>query len=212
MTLHPRKGPECFLSFLCSSPTTLATGAPLHIGRLRLVRKALSTALCATQEGCPRHPSTSSPEAGSSRAPTYLRQCSSEDRHHFPSVLLQGSSGQEAGTPWQCCWGGPASLPHPRQGYGSHQPLPQATSGLKQLQGKAPGSVSPLSSLFSPSSSARTHRNHVCLTIYKISPSCCFTMGAGQCPAGPRPPHCAQLGAGACPLVPGSCQCWQKQV
>lgn len=56
------------------------------------------------------------------------------------------------------------------------------------------------------------HRNHVCLTIYKTSPSWYFTAGAGQCPAGPRPPHWAQPGAGACHLVPGSCQCWQEQV
>lgn len=71
--------------------------------------------------------------------------------------------------------------------------LPQATSGL-QLQGKAPGSLFPLSCLFSPSSSARTHRNHICLTIYKTSPSCCFTMGAGSVQLGPGPHMGLSLG------------------
>lgn len=138
MTLHPRKGPECFLSFLCNSPTTVATGAPLHIGHLTLVRKGLSTALCAAQEGCPRHPSTSSPEAGSSRAPTYLRQCSPGDRHHFPSVLLQDSTALgRRQVPHSSAAGG-AQLLFPTPGRAvahiSHcLLLPQATSGL-QLQ------------------------------------------------------------------------------
>lgn len=92
VTLHPRKHTECFPSFLCTSPTTVASGAPLHIGCLTLVGRGLSTALCATQEGCPSHPSTSSPEAGSYRAPTYLSQHSPGDIHHFPSVLLQDST------------------------------------------------------------------------------------------------------------------------
>lgn len=216
VTLHPRKHTECFPSFLCTSPTTVASGAPLHIGCLTLVGRGLSTALCATQEGCPSHPSTSSPEAGSYRAPTYLSQHSPGDIHHFPSVLLQDSttSGSRQ-IPQGSAAEGP-SIPFPSQvGLLAHIShcllLPQATSGL-QLQEKAPGSVCPLSHLFSPSSSARTHRNHVCLTIYKTPPSCCFTMGAGQCPAGPRPPHWAQLGGGACHLVPGSCQGWQEQV
>lgn len=162
-----------------------------------LVGKGLSTALCATQEGCSRHPSTSSPEAASCyRVPTYLMQHSPEEIHHFSSVLLQDSTAR-----------GRKQVPMPRAPNGSAaggtQPpfptpgrsvahishcllLPQATSGL-HLQGKALGSISPLSCLFSPSSSARTHRNHVCLTIYKTSLSCCFTMGAGNVQLGPGP-------------------------
>lgn len=85
--------------------------------------------------------------------------------------------------------GGPASLPHPRQGCGSHQPLPAAAishSG-QQLQGGAPGSVTPLSCLFPPSSSARTHRNHVCLTIYKTPPVGVVQWELGSVQLGPGP-------------------------
>lgn len=120
----------CFLSFLCTSRTTVATGAPLHIRRFTLVGKGLSTALCATQEGCPKHPSTSSPEAGSYRASTYLRQHSSGDIHHFPSVFLQDSTslGRRQVPHGSAAVGSSASLPHPRQGCGSHQPLPPAAT------------------------------------------------------------------------------------
>lgn len=202
VTLHPRKHPECFPSFLCTSPTTVATGAPPLISHLTLVGRGSSTALCAPQEGCPRHPSRSSPEARSYRAVTYLRQHSPGDIHHFPSVLLQDSTTPDRRQVPQGSAARGAQLPFPTPGrtvahISQCLLLPQATGSL-QLQGKAPGSVSPLSHLFSPSSSARTHRNHVCLIIYKTPPSCCFTVGAGQCPAGPRPPHWAQLGAGAC--------------
>lgn len=174
--LNPRKHPECFRSFLCTSPASTATGASLHIRGT-----GLSTALCATQEGCPRHPSTSSPEAGSYRASTYLRQHSTGDIHHFPSVFLQDSTALgRRQVPMAVLLGEPSFPSPPQAGLW----LTSATACC--CHKPAPGSVSPLLHLFSPISSARTHRNHVCLTIYKTSPSCCFTMGSVQLGPGPH--------------------------
>lgn len=115
VTLHPRKHPERFPSFLCTSPTTVATGAPRHIRHLMLVGRGLSTALCATQEGCTRHPSTSSPEGGSYRAPTYLSQHSPGDTHRFPSVLLLNSTTPGRKQVPQGSAAGVPSIPSPPQ-------------------------------------------------------------------------------------------------
>lgn len=187
--LHPREHPECFPASSALGPLQL----PLELlfTSPRVGGKGFEhSPLC--QEGCPRHPS--SPEAGSCRGSTYLRQHSPGDTHTI--FLLSSCRTAQLWTggryPMAVLLRGPASLPRPRQGCGSRQPPPAAAISGQQLQGKAPGSVTPFSCLFSPSSSARTHRNHVCLTIYKTFPSCCCTVGAGQCPAGPRPPYWAQ--------------------
>lgn len=148
------------------------------------------------KKAAPDLPSPSSPGQGAvghlhcslAPAPTFPRQHSPGDMHCLPPCHLTGqhSPEQEAGMPGQCCCGGtssPSPTPARAIAHTSYSPqLPQASGGL-QLCRRAPGSISPFPYPLIPQFACLdtlSSRNHVCLSIYKTSPSCCFTTAAGQ--------------------------------
>lgn len=112
-------------------------------------------------------------------------------------LTWQHSPRQEAGITGQDCCRGRAPLLPPQPGLwltlataqGCHEPLVACTCREKLLV------QSPPCPLFT-CSDTQSSKKHVCLSFYNTHhpppPNCCFRTGAGQSPAGSRPPHQAQ--------------------